>query len=134
MPRVYPRSERVERLAREVLSEAIHKLKDPRVGFATVTEVKMSPDLRKAKVFVSVLGSDEDRESTMEGIHHATSYLRSILGREVKMRYLPALEIVEDLTAIHSERIESLLRQVGVSKPPETELLDPGSSEEEENE
>lgn len=132
MPRVYPRSERVERLAREVLSVAIHELKDPRVGFATVIDVKMSPDLRKAKVFVSVLGSDEDRESTMEGIQHAASYLRSILGREVKMRYLPALEIVEDLTAIHSEKIESLLRRVGVSKPPEAELLDPGSSEEEE--
>lgn len=111
MPRDYPRSERVERLAREVLSEAIHELKDPRVGFATVTDVKMSPDLRKAKVFVSVLGTDEERETTMEGIQHAAPHLRSILGREVRMKFLPVLLIVEDLTAIHGERIESLLRQ-----------------------
>ncbi|MGH2767722.1 MAG: 30S ribosome-binding factor RbfA [Candidatus Methylomirabilales bacterium] len=127
MPRDYPRAERVERLAREVLGEAIHSLQDPRVGFATVTSVKMSPDLRQAKVYVSVLGSEEERAATIEAIEHAVPHLRSVLGREVRIKFLPRLEIVEDLTALHGERIEALLRQAGVSRPPPVErLAEPG--------
>lgn len=120
MPRNYPRSERVERVAREVLGEAIHDLKDPRVGFATVTAVKISPDLRKATVHVSVLGSDEERKRTMAAIKHAAPHLRSVFGKEVRMKYSPVLEIQEDLTAIHGEKIESLLRQARLSQSPET--------------
>lgn len=119
MPRNYPRSERVERLAKEVLGEAILELKDPRIGFATVTEVKLTRDLRTAHVYVSALGSDEEREETMAGIQNARPHLRSILGREMRLRRLPDLEIVEDMTARHSERIEMLLRGLGVSKAPE---------------
>ena len=118
MARTYPRAERVERLAREVLGEALSSLKDPRVGFATVTGVKMSPDLRQAKVFVSVLGSEQDREASLEAIRHAAPHLRSTLGREVRLKFLPTLEIVEDTTAAYGERIEQLLRDAGVSKPP----------------
>lgn len=124
MPKDYPRSERVERLAREVLGEALQELKDPRVGFATVTSVKMSPDLRKATVYVSVLGNESKRATSMEAIQHATAHLRSVLGREVRMKFLPVLEVVEDLTAVHGERIESLLREVGASKPPDVEPLE----------
>lgn len=123
MPREYPRADRVERLAREVLGEAIQELKDPRVGFVTVTNVTMTPGLRHAKVFISVLGSDDERAQTIEAIQHAAPYLRSILGREVRMKYLPQLEFLEDETAAYGERIESLLRQVGVSKAPEVEEL-----------
>lgn len=118
MPRSYPRANRVEQLAREVLGEAIQELKDPRVGFATVTGVKLSHDLRMAQVFVSALGTDEVRRETIGAIRHATPHLRSILGREVRLRRLPELEIVEDQTAQTSERIEQLLRGLGVAKPP----------------
>ena|SRR6266567_1117896 len=118
MPKAFPRAERVERLARQVLGEALSGLKDPRVGFATVTGVKMTPDLRQAKVFVSVLGSEEDREASLEAIRHAAPHLRSTLGREVRLKFLPMLEIVEDTTAAYGERIEQLLREAGVSKPP----------------
>ena len=118
MPRTYPRAERVERLAREVLGEALQDLKDPRIGFVTVTSVKMSPDLRQAKVFVSVLGSDEARAASMEAIRHAVPHLRATLGREVRLKFLPSLEVVEDTTAAYGERIEQLLREAGVSKPP----------------
>jgi ribosome-binding factor A len=125
MPKNYPRADRVEKLAREVLGEAIQELKDPRIGFVTVTGVKLSRDLRQARVFVSALGSDEDREVTIGAIQHATPHLRAILGREVRLRRLPELEIIEDQTAQNSERIEQLLRGLGVSKPPE---VAPGDS------
>jgi ribosome-binding factor A len=127
MPKTYPRAERVERLAREVLGEALQELKDPRIGFATITDVKMTPDLRQARVFVSVLGNDESREGSMAAIRHAVPHLRAVLGREVRMKFLPSLEILEDTTAAHGERIEQLLREAGVSKPPvvpEVEVTD----------
>ena len=118
MPKTFPRAERVERLAREVLGEAFLELKDPRIGFATVTSVKMSPDLRQARVYVSVFGTDEAREASMQAIRHAAQHLRTTLGREVRLKFLPNLEIVEDTTAAYGERIEKLLREAGVSKPP----------------
>jgi len=124
MPKNYQRSDRVEKLAKEVLGEAVQGLKDPRIGFATVTSVKISPDLRKAKVYVSALGSEEERQDTVEAIQHAAPHLRSVLGREVRLKHLPTLEVLEDLTAEHGERIEQLLRGLGVSKPPEIEPLD----------
>jgi len=124
MPRTYPRAERVERLAREVLGEALQDLKDPRIGFVTVTSVKMSPDLRQAKVFVSVLGTDEARAASMEAIRHAVPHLRATLGREVRLKFLPSLEVLEDTTAAYGERIEQLLREAGVSKPPVAKELE----------
>jgi ribosome-binding factor A len=126
MPKDYPRADRVERLAREVLGEAILGLKDPRVGFATVTSVKMSPDLRNATVYISVLGNDEQREESIGAMQHAAPHLRSILGHEIRLKFLPRLEIVEDTTALMGERIETLLRQVGAASPP-------GSNNEEED-
>ena len=125
MPKTYPRVERVERLAREVLGEAIQQLRDPRIGFVTVTNVKMTPDLRTARVFVSVLGSDEVVAASLEAVRHAAHHLRTVLGREVRLKYLPALEIVEDSTAAYGERIETLLREAGVSQPPAVEPLTP---------
>jgi ribosome-binding factor A len=124
MPKNYPRSQRVEELAREVLGEAILELKDPRVGFVTVTGVKLSPDLRVARVFVSVFGSEEEREQSIGAIQHAAPHLRSVLGREVRMRYLPQLEVIEDQTAQHGERIEQLLREAGVSSAPVTDTVE----------
>jgi ribosome-binding factor A len=119
MPKTYPRAERVERLAREVLGEAIRELRDPRIGFATITSVKMTPDLRIARVYVSVLGTEEQREISLRAIHHAASRLRATLGREVRLKFLPTLEILEDTTAANGERIEA-----GVSAPPKVEPLD----------
>lgn len=120
MPKNYPRSNRVEELAREVLSEAVQELKDPRVGFVTVTGVKLSKDLKMAQVYVSAMGTDDEREKTIKGLRHAKPHLRSVLGREIRLRRLPELEIVEDLTAQTSQRLEELLRGLGVSRAPET--------------
>lgn len=124
MPKNFPRSERVEQQLREVLGEAISELKDPRIGFATVTSVRISPDLKHATVAVSALGSEEERATTIEAIQHAAPHLRSIVGREMRLKSLPFLELVEDTTAEQGERIEQLLRGLGVSKPPEVEPLE----------
>jgi ribosome-binding factor A len=109
---VSQRTEKVQKLAREVLGEAIQKLKDPRIGFATVTAVRISSDLRHARVLVSVLGTDEERRATMAGLKSATPFLRTELGRQIRMKYLPDLNFELDTGTDKAERVEQLLRQI----------------------
>ncbi|MDQ3878998.1 MAG: 30S ribosome-binding factor RbfA [Actinomycetota bacterium] len=106
------RTERVQKLARQVLGELIQQLKDPRIGFVTVTAVRVTPDLRHARAFVSVLGSDEERELTMRGLRSSASHLRAELGHEMKMKYVPDLVFELDETPEHAQRLESLMRQL----------------------
>jgi ribosome-binding factor A len=104
--------EKVQKLARQVLGEAIHDLKDPRIGFATVTSVRISPDLRHARVRVSVLGTEEEQSETMAGLESAKSHLRGELGRQVRMKYLPELAFELDQQAEDAEHLEELLRKI----------------------
>ena len=106
------RMEKVQKLAREVLGDLIHGLKDPRVGFVTVTKVRITQDLRHAKVLVSVLGEEEERASTMKGLKSATPYLRVELGHQIRLKYLPELVFELDTGADEAARIESVLRQI----------------------
>ena len=106
------RMEKVQKLARQVLGEAIHELKDPRIGFATVTSVKITPDLRHARVRVSVLGSEDEQAETMSGLKSAKSHLRGELGRQVKLKYLPELTFELDHQAEDAEHLEELLRKI----------------------
>ncbi len=106
------RTERVQKLARQVLGDAIQSLKDPRVGFATVTAVRITPDLRHARVFVSILGDDEAQKQTMAGLESAKPVLRGELGRQMRMKYLPELVFELDDGAAEAERIEGLLRRI----------------------
>ena len=106
------RTERVQRLAREVLGEEIQNLKDPRMGFATVTAVRVTPDLRLARVYVSVLGSDEERKSTMAALDSATPLLRTALGHQVRMRYTPELVFELDTGAEEAQRLEEILHRI----------------------
>lgn len=104
--------ERVQKVARQVLGEAIHDLKDPRVGFATVTAVRVTPDLRHARVFVSVLGTEEERTETMAGLTSAKSHLRSELGRQMRLKYLPALTFELDTQPEEAEHLEALFKKL----------------------
>ncbi|MGH2808416.1 MAG: 30S ribosome-binding factor RbfA [Actinomycetota bacterium] len=106
------RMEKVQKLARQVLGEAIGDLKDPRIGFATVTAVRISPDLRHARVWVSVLGSAEQQEETMKGLTSATPHLRGELGRQVRMKYLPELSFELDTGAQEAEHLEEILHKI----------------------
>src|SRR3989442_10632546 len=92
------RMRRVNESVREVLSEALPELKDPRIGFVTVTGVETSPDLRQARVFVSVLGSKKVREKTLEGLAAAHGVLQSRLARELRMKRTPTLSFEYDST------------------------------------
>jgi ribosome-binding factor A len=109
---VSQRTERVQKVARQVLGDAIQSLKDPRVGFATVTAVRITPDLRHARVLVSILGDDDARKESMKGLESAKPVLRAELGRQMRMKYLPDLVFELDEGAAEAERIEDLLRKI----------------------
>jgi ribosome-binding factor A len=104
------RMRRVDEAVREVLSDAIAKeLKDPRVGFVTVTAVDTSPDLRHAKVFVSVFGHAGVRARSMDGLRSAHGYLQRTVAAELRLKHTPTLAFVYDDTAERAERVERLL-------------------------
>jgi ribosome-binding factor A len=109
---VSQRIEKVQKLAREVLGETIQGLKDPRIGFATVTAVRVSSDLRHARVFVSVFGNEEERRATMAGLASATPYLRAEMGREMRLKYLPELTFELDTGAEDAQRLESIFKLI----------------------
>jgi ribosome-binding factor A len=105
------RMRRVNEAVREVLSDAIKLLKDPRVGFVTVTDVRTSPDLRHAKVFVSVLGTEDERTDTMDGLASARGVLQGVVNRELRLKRTPTLDFVYDDTAERADRLERMLAE-----------------------
>jgi len=103
---------RVDEAVREVLSGAISlKLKDPRIGFVTVTAVETAPDLRRARVFVSVLGNEGVRKRSMEGLRSAHGILQRAVARELRLKHTPTLEFVYDDTAERGMRISELIER-----------------------
>jgi ribosome-binding factor A len=104
------RMRRVDEAVREVLSDAIAKdLLDPRVGFVTVTAVKTSPDLRHARVYVSVLGDDETRAETLDGLRSAHGFLQGRVAAELSLKHTPALSFKYDESIDRGMRISQLL-------------------------
>jgi ribosome-binding factor A len=102
---------RVNEAVREVLSTRLAEgLKDPRIGFVTVTAVDTSPDLRHARVYVSVLGSDDEREHTLAGLRSSHGVLQTQIARELRMKRTPTLEFVYDESIDRGMRISELLR------------------------
>ena len=106
---------RVDEAVREVLSDAITtQLKDPRVGFVTVTAVETAPDLRRARVYVSVLGSQSVRKRSMQGIRSAHGILQRAVASELRLKHTPTLEFVYDDTSERGMRISELIdREAG---------------------
>jgi ribosome-binding factor A len=112
------RMRRVDEAVRQVIGDALAgDLKDPRVGFVTVTDVRTSADLRHARVHVSVLGPDgassgaEQRESTLEGLRSAHGYLQGLIARELGLKRTPTLEFVYDETTDRAMRVEELIEE-----------------------
>lgn len=106
------RMRRVDEAVRAVLSDAITKdLKDPRIGFVTVTGVSTSPDLRHARVYVSVLGEEPVREATLEGLRSAHGFLQGRIAAELTLKRTPTLSFEYDESIDRGMRISSLLDQ-----------------------
>jgi ribosome-binding factor A len=103
------RTARVGEEVREVLAEAILKLKDPRMGFVTVTGVKVSPDLKRAWVYYTSLGDSKARAGTRAALRSANPHLRAVIGREVRLKYLPELSFEEDASIEQASKIDGLL-------------------------
>jgi ribosome-binding factor A len=107
------RMRRVDEAVRQVVSDAVNQdLKDPRIGFVTVTDVKTSPDLRHARVYVSVLGTPEERAASLAGLESAHGLLQRRLAAELRMRHTPTLQFVHDDTTERAFRMQELLREV----------------------
>jgi ribosome-binding factor A len=107
------RKERIGELIRHEMGRMLLKgLKDPRIGFVTVTHVVVSPDLHYARVLVSVLGTDEQKKDTMEGLKHAAGYLRKEIGRKIRLRYSPEISFQLDESLDYSARIEQALKEI----------------------
>ena len=103
---------RVEEAIREVIADAVAgDIKDPRVGFVTVTDVRTSPDLRHAHVHVSVLGDEDQREASIEGLRSAHGFLQRQIAAQLRLKRTPTLQFHDDQTTDNAMRIESLIRQ-----------------------
>lgn len=108
----YKRSQRVGDLLREEIADIImRRLKDPRIGFITVTGVDMTEDLKLARVYVSCL-KDEERETTLEILNAARQFIRSEVAKRVRMKTIPSLEFRIDTSGGYGERIDRLLREI----------------------
>jgi ribosome-binding factor A len=104
------RMRRVDEAVRQVLGDAVAQdLKDPRVGFVTVTDVRTSPDLRHARVYVSVLGAPAEREASIEGLRSAHGYLQRRVASELHLKNTPELRFILDDTVDKAFRVEELL-------------------------
>jgi len=107
-----PRMRKVDELVREVVAESVLDLKDPRIGFLTITGAKTSPDLRHAVVYYSVLGSDEEKRGTAEGLMAATSRIQRAIGTETRLRYTPKLEFRVDPAIDEGLRISQIIAEM----------------------
>jgi ribosome-binding factor A len=94
------------------IAEVVAGLKDPRLGFVTITGVQTSPDLRQARVYYSVLGTPEQHESCAEGLEAATGHIRGEVGHKVRLKYTPALVFVADRGIEEGEKMSRLLREI----------------------
>jgi ribosome-binding factor A len=112
------RPSRVSEEFREILAEEIPRLKDPRVGFVTVVGVRVTPDLRRARVFYTTMGDERARRATAAALRSARGHLRKVIGDQVRMKVLADLEFEEDESVQTADRIEQLLQQV---RPPDEE-------------
>jgi ribosome-binding factor A len=106
------RMRRVNESVRQVLSESITQLKDPRIGFVTITGVETSPDLRHARVYLSVFGAERKRAQTLAGLEAARSLLQAQLGRELRMKRTPQLSFEYDPSVERGVRMTKLIDEL----------------------
>jgi ribosome-binding factor A len=113
------RLQRVNQVVKEEISMLLlRELKDPRLGFVTITDVETAPDLRSAKVFVSVLGNEEQWNASMAGLESAKGFIRNWLRRHLDLRATPTLDFRADHSIERGANIQTLLRRLQRESPP----------------
>lgn len=101
-----------EAIKKEISDILYNDIKDPRVGFVTITSVDVSPDLRYAKVYASVLGSGEQQKASTEALNRATGYIRSEIGKRIRLRYTPEISFQLDTSIERGTRVIKLIKEV----------------------
>ncbi len=107
------RMRKVNELLREIIAEELTSLKDPRIGFVTITGVDTAPDLRHAVVYYSVLGSEEEERATAAALASAGPRLQRAVASQTRLKYTPVLSFVVDVSIREGERITQILRDLG---------------------
>ena len=111
------RIRRINEAIKEIIGTALAQdIKDPRIGFVTLTGVETASDLSHAKVFVSVYGKQAEKDATLEGLRAARAYLQRLIGDELPLRRIPSLEFVYDASVDQGMRIQALLKSSGVEE------------------
>ena len=112
------RAQRVgETIHKEISNLLIRGLKDPRIGFVTITSVDVTPDLRQARVYYTLMGRQDDRDQTQAGLASSASYVRQQLGKVLRLRYIPEIHFVYDASVDYGQHIEKLLSDVKTDLP-----------------
>ena len=127
------RSNRLAHQLRDEISYILSReLKDPRVGFATITEIRVSPDLRYARVYVSVLGLPEQQKGTTDALNRASGFIRKQLGSRLRLRHIPELQFAFDETIEYGVKMDALIDEISdelrESDSPENESPKEGST------
>ncbi|AEH48543.1 30S ribosome-binding factor RbfA [Parageobacillus thermoglucosidasius] len=114
------RATRVGEQMKKELSDIIgRKLKDPRIGFVTVTDVRVTGDLQQAKVYISIFGDEEQRQNTLKGLEKAKGFIRSEIGQRIRLRKTPEIFFEIDESIEYGTRIEQLIRQISAERESE---------------
>lgn len=109
----YNRSERVaEEIRKEIATMLFSEVHDPRIGFVTITKVMLTKDLRHAKVYFSMIGSEEEKRTTIEGLESASGYLKREIGKRLKLRYFPEISFKFDDSLEYASNIEKILKDI----------------------
>ena len=107
---------RIEKLQELIKQETgkmlLNDIKDPRIGFVTVTDVEMTGDLREAKIFVSIMGGDEQVKNSLEGLNSALGFIRREIGKRIRLRFTPEISFALDTSLDYGDHIQKLLLQV----------------------
>lgn len=107
------RIEKLQELIKQEMSKMLLKeLKDPRIGFVTVTDVEMTGDLREAKIYVSIMGGAEQVKNSLEGLNSALGFIRREIGQRVRLRFTPEISFALDTSLDYGDHIQKLLLQV----------------------
>ena len=114
------RVEKVQELMKQEISDIIfNKLKDPRIGFVTVTSVACTEDLREAKIYVSVMGDEKKARDTLNGLNSSLGFVRREIGKRIRLRFTPEISFALDTSLNYSDHIQRLLNEIHEDQPQE---------------